>query len=265
MKRSIYVVFICIFTILTFSNINATGTEFIECDESCKTFTRQLIKFAKNGSPKAQVVLALSYKTGELQGIVDDEQAWKWIRRARKQHYAPALQIMSNWYRIGYHKEIDVERADKYLLKAVNMKHTPAIVDLALINIKNNNFKEGLELLEQAAELGNINAKKLLALASNKMNSKTDINSSRAKSDKQPEKSQQEYPDDEVLTIVADKNEPLFLFELCLDNIRQQGIYNRRGTTGSRLSDIKCGQKGSSCKAIDPNATIDLSVLTNKL
>ena len=230
------------------------------CDGGCETLFKKLKKYARNGSPHAQTMLAVSYRTGESEVPKDASQAWRWIKRAARQRHAPAMHIRSMWHREGYAEEANIERADWYLQRAADKSYAPAILDLAILNFQRHLDNEGLRLLTKVADMGYPKATELMS----KLKPPTPIDSKNGLSQnmgkpsgeklRQNEQQQADspIPEGEVITIVADEVDPVELFAEMIDMIRNMKIYNYRGTTGSRVGDRKCGQPGSGCRIEAP-------------
>ena len=218
----------------------------LECNEECMGKVKRLKKYARNGSPEAQTLLAISYRTGEMTEV-DPKLAWKWIRPAVSSRYPPALHIISQWYREGYAKEIDIEKADKYLERSAKLKFSPAIFDLAIFNHDQKNFQKSIELFRTAAKLGHPEAKKIVLRLDADHNSSGNQRNAQT-STTQPEEG---HGDEEnVLTIVSVEEESNVLLENFLNNLKDLGVYNKRGYTGSRVGYRKCGQAGTGCRVI---------------
>ncbi len=229
-----------------------SNEQLLECDDNCASLTNDLKKFAKKGSPKAQLLLGLAYKTGEILGEIDHNKAWKWMKKSYRQDYPPAYYYLSEWYRTGYNTEIDIVLADEYLKFAAEKGYHPALISLSMLNYKKKDNETGYKLLKQAAEKGNIKARKILT--SHKAKTATDEEQS-AQNIKNGKSVNNNVSDDNVITIVGNNLSPVESLELILRNIKDQKIYNRIGTTGSRLNGgYKCGHKHSRCRVMKPSS-----------
>ncbi|MFT5521479.1 MAG: hypothetical protein ACI9IA_002080 [Enterobacterales bacterium] len=261
MSKSIIVITVLILLSCSISSYlsagEISGTQRLECYENCEDRVAQLKKYSRNGSPQAQTILALSYKSGELLETIDDDLAWKWMRRARNQTYPPALYYISQWHRQGYHTDIDVPRADKYLERSANKNYPPALLDLGILFIKKNDIEEGLRLIEQAAKAGNPKAKQLLKSITPKTKDVAEVTQPIANQPIPINTKQIAHPDDQVLTVIGEQTEPFYIFENIMDEIKELEIYSRRGSTGSRVGDKKCGQPGSGCVVASKEAFED--------
>ena len=225
-------------------------SERLDCFEDCEKQYKQLKRYARNGSPQAQTLLGLSYKTGEIHGEINSGQAWRWMKRAAKQRFAPAQYYISHWYREGYDKAIDLKRADEYLQYAAEKNYPPALYELGVRKLTNEDNESGMELLEKSAKKGDVEAKQLVA---------------QIKGQPLPEDattikmvgpgmvtSTIEQTADDVITVVGSVEDPMFLFDTMLDQIKDLKKYDRPGTTGTRVGDIKCGDFGSRCRVYKP-------------
>lgn len=236
------------------------GEDSLGCDGSCDTLFKKLKKYARNGSPLAQTMLAVSYRTGESEVPKDSLKAWKWIRRAARQRHAPALHIKSMWHREGFAEAADIERADHYLERAADKDYAPAILDLAILNFQRHQDSEGLRLLTKVADMGYPKATKLMsqlkqpapAIPENDSSQGNGKLSAKMQGQNGQQKPSGDNTEGEVITIVADEVDPVELFAEMIDVIRQMKIYNHRGTTGTRVGDRKCGQPGSGCRVEAP-------------
>jgi TPR repeat protein len=219
------------------------------CDQTCEDLFKKLKRFARNGSPHAQTLLAVSYKNGENGLQSDAKLAWKWIKRAATQRHLPALHIKSQWHRVGYASEPDIERADVYLERAAKYNYPAAIFDLAVLNFQRKNDELAFQHLNRVANMGYPKATKLMAALAVQIPTETqkllDQQTAIQKSKRAAKKAKQ---DGEVITIVASQEDPVLLLGDLLVDINKTGIYNRRGTTGTRVGDKKCGQVGSRCR-----------------
>lgn len=240
--------------VLCISNVNASSSdesELLDCDVGCdKTFS-QLKKYASHGSPDAQTLLALTYKNGD--GIIADEtQAWRWIRRAHRQDFPPALHIVSKWYRQGYATEIDISQANEFLERSAEKSFGPAILDLGVLSYQQNDDQKAKELIMKAAQMGSLKAKELLNVfdqIGNTRTKETGISNSENR-EESDEKLLEDENKGEVMTIFANKEEPIVLLNNMIFSIKESGLYDNVGTTGSRASDRKCGDSNSLCKMI---------------
>ncbi len=267
MSRSLIAV--CLFlSLLHLSGVyastdNTSTNKRLECDYNCKSQIKKLKQYARNGSPHAQTLLGLSYKSGELMDIIDPDSAWKWMKRAKNQKYPPALYYISQWYRNGYHTEVDAVRANKYLEQSVAKKFSPALFDRGILYIQQNNHDEGMDLIKQAASEGHQKAKQLLMSIKNQTRTTIATKVQDTGNNAATDSERKIHPDDEVLTIIGDKDSPIQLFTNTLEDIKQQKLFNSRGRTGTRLGYSKCGTPGSGCKVFIIDGTRTLNDILN--
>jgi hypothetical protein len=135
------------------------------CDnESCKNKFKDIIQYAHNGNPEAQVLVATSYLTGD--GLEQDaSKAAKWFRKAVRQGSTKAMWVLSNLYRKGLGVDKDQTRAENLLSRAVDNEYGPALFQKAMqsFDLKSNNNSEEVKLLMRAKKVGFKPASYLLA------------------------------------------------------------------------------------------------------
>lgn len=224
------------------------------CDESCEQLFKKLKRFARNGSPDAQLLLAMSYRSGESSIPVNPEQAWRWIKRATAQRHTQAMYVRSQWHREGFGGDQDIPKANEFLEKAADNNLPSAIFDLAVLNFRNHQDQIGLDLLERAASMGYpraVSLSEMLEKANQSSSSEPSLKTTKRKNSQTLDlkKANQEG---EVITIVANQEDPIVLLTDIINEIRKTSLYNQKGTTGSRIGDRKCGQMGSGCEVIKP-------------
>lgn len=111
-----------------------------------------------------------------------------------------------------------------------------------------------MRLIVQASKMGNVIAKNLLKPTVPQINPVVEISNPSVEKKDPVHKTFAAHPDDEVITIIGNKLEPIQIFEIILDNIKAQKIYDKRGSTGSRIGDRKCGRFGSQCRIVSRDA-----------
>jgi hypothetical protein len=135
------------------------------CDnESCKNKFKDIIQYAYNGNPEAQVLVATSYLTGD--GLEQDaSKAAKWFRKAVRQGSTKAIWVLSNLYRKGLGVDKDQTRAENLLSRAIDNEYGPALFQKAMqsFDLKSNNNSEEVKLLMRAKKVGFKPASYLLA------------------------------------------------------------------------------------------------------
>ncbi|MEL0067668.1 MAG: tetratricopeptide repeat protein [Gammaproteobacteria bacterium] len=233
----------------------------LECFESCLDALKEMKKYARNGSPHAQILLALTYKTGELEVAQDEDAAWKWMKRARSQSFPPAMYYSARWYREGYRTEVDVDKADEYLQRAATFGYAPAMYELGIRMLNKDQSSDGMRYIHAAADKNHARANRFLERIDTLDIQSTD---NLKLDDTAVDEALVTYSDDKLITIKGSKFSPEGIFLNALAAIKQQAIYNDRGTTGSHLSDIKCGQPGSGCRVINmDDAVISADIWLN--
>ena len=234
---------------------NIKFTSSLDCFEACEKQYKNIRRYARNGSPHAQTLLALIHKTGELQTEVDPDESWRWMKRAQKQKFAPAQYHYSTWYRVGYETEIDIEKADILLEKAVAQKYPPALFDYGLLLLEKGEIDQGLDFIYLASDGKSPKAVKFLKDLEQRIASKKSLDTDNPPSVETaivevptPESN----PEDYELTIYGSKATPETLMVNMIKEISDLAVYDRRGISLSR-GDVKCGQPGSGCKAFIHN------------
>ena len=263
-----YVITVGTLVILGISSMNAfaiSNSDLLDCEEQCDNLFSKLKKYASHGSPHAQTLLALAFKTGE--GVeVDNDSAWRWIRRAHRQAFPPALHTASKWFRQGFATEVDIEEADALLQRAADQNFGPAILDLGILHYHRNNEVLALELINKAAKMGSEKAKLFLnqkKVSDMKKNQRPNEAITQVEQVDSENMDRDIENDGEILTIVGNRQDPITLLNNVLAGISDSGYYDTKGTTGSRLTDRKCtgDAKGfMDCKVVysrqDKNKTI---------
>ncbi|TQV72364.1 sel1 repeat family protein [Aliikangiella marina] len=105
-------------------SVRATLSEL--CGEkSCKTIFKKLRKYARNGSPHAQSVLAMMYLGGI--GVDQDlEAGYKYMRKSAKNGLAFAQYHLAIMYRDGVVTDKDEEESLKWLTKSASSGYRQA-------------------------------------------------------------------------------------------------------------------------------------------
>ncbi|MBT8449303.1 MAG: hypothetical protein KJO69_06415 [Gammaproteobacteria bacterium] len=255
------------------AQVNTTIVDRLECVEDCEQQYKKLRRYARNGSPRAATLVGLIYKTGEFDREPDPDEAWRWMKRAKLQQFAPAMYYISEWYREGYRTEVDVERADGYLQRSADKGYIPAIFQLGMRKMENEQHEEGMALINVA-----LKAKYPLAIQFNDMlitkfdeqellstdgtlvlsgNSSTVAETavvSQAETET-PENTtgssaSSESESENTLVVYGTKEDPQLLFVNLLKELEDIAMFNKRGYTGSRLGYLKCGMPGSACRTV---------------
>lgn len=123
-----------------------------KCDsETCRDKFKTIIKYARNGNPTAQVLVATAYLTGD--GLKQNLQlSAKWLRKAVRHGSTKAIWMLSNLYKNGVGVEQDSVKAENLLSRAVNREYGPALFQKAMqtFELNSENNKKEIQLLERA-------------------------------------------------------------------------------------------------------------------
>ncbi|WNC67397.1 tetratricopeptide repeat protein [Thalassotalea nanhaiensis] len=123
--------------------------------ETCRDKFKTILKFAHNGNPSAQVLVATAYLTGD--GLEQNsELSAKWLRRAVRQGSTKATWMLSNLYKDGIGVEQDTIKAENLLSRAVKREYGPALFQTAMqtFDMSSDSNKKEIELLERAKSVG---------------------------------------------------------------------------------------------------------------
>lgn len=248
--------FILIHTI-TLAKVNGVYKDSLECVEDCEAQLKEIKRYARNGSPHAQTLLALAYKTGELGITPDEDMAWKWLKRAKFQKFPPAQYYISHWYRDGFAGEKDLERANKYLKRSAEQGFNAAEFEYALVLMNNNQLDESIEFLNKAYDAKYPPAIKFvdtLLPSQKKVENSQDTVIDRDETliaEQSPRDKHRGYNNpydkDNKLLVYGSKEDPFFLMTRMIAGIEDMRVYEQRGRTGSRVGDQKCGDPLSRC------------------
>ncbi|WP_194757409.1 tetratricopeptide repeat protein [Aliidiomarina indica] len=125
------------------------------CDtESCRAQIERFQRYAQNGSFEAMLILAVAYANGE--GVEQDiDEARKWMKESIRLRNPQAFHVKSSWRRHGVVFPQDLERADHFRDRAIELGFAPAMYEKAIDLLRaNQQVDEALELLSEAAEQG---------------------------------------------------------------------------------------------------------------
>jgi TPR repeat protein len=184
----------------------------------------------------------------------DEDEAWRWMKRANRQRFAPAQFHISRWYREGFRTEVDIERADELLSRAAEQGYIPAMFEMGMRMLDSGDIDLAIEYINEAYEQKYPLALKLADYLATKQAGSiveegvtTDSTVLR-----------DEPTDENTLVIYGSRDKPEVLFVDLLQDMKEMGVYDQRGATGSRLGDTKCGEPGSGCKSYKvDSATIE--------
>lgn len=125
-----------------------------ECaSEQCSEAMTKLVRYSLNGSPDAQVIVAMAYATGD--GVpLDHVLARQHLKRALRNNDERAWHIYSRWLRDGLAFEQDAESADEALDRAARQEYAPALFERAVRRFSETAADNSLSVadLELAAE-----------------------------------------------------------------------------------------------------------------
>lgn len=125
-----------------------------ECaSDACSEAMKKLVRFSINGSPDAQVIVAMAYATGD--GVPADlNLARQHLKRALRNQDERAWHIYSRWLRQGLAFEQDLAAADEALDRAVRQDYAPALFERAIRNFSETAADNSAAVadLERAAE-----------------------------------------------------------------------------------------------------------------
>jgi hypothetical protein len=128
-------------------SVSECGTD--ECSEAMK----KLVRFSLNGSPDAQVIVAMAYATGD--GVpMDHTLARQHLKRALRNQDERAWHMYSRWLRDGLAFEQDLDGADEALDRAARQQYAPALFERAVRNFSETaaDNSRAVADLERAAE-----------------------------------------------------------------------------------------------------------------
>ncbi|GLX78779.1 hypothetical protein tinsulaeT_21190 [Thalassotalea insulae] len=125
------------------------AVEVFSCDSAdCKSQFKQYKKFAKNGSPDAQEILAYLYLNGY--GVeADPGKASRWFKKAANQGQTGAKASLAYMYIRGQGKKQDVERGINMLAELANDKVHQAALQLGLLFAQGQYIQQDYKLAEQ--------------------------------------------------------------------------------------------------------------------
>lgn len=141
---------------------SATTTECVS--DECSEAMSKLVRYSLNGSPDAQVIVALAYATGD--GVPRDVTlARQHLKRGLRNNDKRAWHIYSRWLREGFAFEMDVTAADKALDRAIRQDYAPALYERAVrqFDEASSNNQSSVDDLERAAEQLHLPSMYLLA------------------------------------------------------------------------------------------------------
>lgn len=133
----------------TYSEINTVE----KCDDmACKRDFRRLRKFARNGSPEAQFIVATMYINGVTEDVKID-RAIRYLKKSDKSGLGMASWVLSNMYKEGSVVEKDDQMAKYYFDRALARQVNGALFEKATqtLNLSHKNNQEPVKYLQLAA------------------------------------------------------------------------------------------------------------------
>jgi len=108
------------------------GNDDAECGSNqCSEAMQQLVKFSRNGSVDAQVIVAVAYANGD--GVQQDlTLARQHLKRALRNNDERAWHIYSQWLRAGIGYDINLVTANRALDRAADRGYVPALYERAI-------------------------------------------------------------------------------------------------------------------------------------
>jgi tetratricopeptide (TPR) repeat protein len=235
--------------------LNQAVTKKPYCDdpELCNNLMRKVKKYATNGSPKAQLYLAVAYLNGD-NIEQSNRKAMKWIKKAARNPYPKAHRVISGWYRNGYAGVIDIEKADYFLDLAATAGDTKSIIALGSIKYNQGNLPKAKEMFTKAAKKGSSKAKRMLELLIMEEQGITEQVAAVEKTQAtKPTKEQLRVVDqrENVITVTSSYS-PVELLTIFIEDTHP--MFKTNVTTGSRLPGVKCGMSAASspCRSYLP-------------
>ncbi|RUO78253.1 tetratricopeptide repeat protein [Pseudidiomarina taiwanensis] len=126
----------------------------MECtSDECSEAMAELVRFSLNGSPDAQVIVALAYATGD--GVpLNHTLARQHLKRALRNQDLRAWHIYSRWLRDGFIFEQDLNAATEALNRAADRGFLTALHERAIRNFSETATDNSATVadLERAAE-----------------------------------------------------------------------------------------------------------------
>lgn len=151
-----------------FTSFHSQAIEVLSCDtEECKNQFKKYKKFAKNGSPDAQEILANLYLNG-YGTDVKPSLAAKWFKKAANQGQYGAKASLAFMHIRGQGKKQNVEQGIKILQRLSSKNVSQASLQLGVLYAQGQYVKQDYQVAEQwfstAISQGNQKAIMILAL-----------------------------------------------------------------------------------------------------
>lgn len=281
-----YIAYFCM--LLLFITFNSSAKNVISCkDKECKQYFKAYKKYAKNGSPVAQEILGNLYLTG-YGTKVNAKKAAKWFKKSAKHGHYGARLALANMYLTGKGLKKDTEKSLSMYQELAEKSISQAAFNLGVIYGQGEYVKQDLYLAEKWLKKANTTSSKFMlarmyesdvvnkqklsqakaiyreieginpyaayrlqVLEKNDAPKKSDIIVKAKKPTIQLAKSPK---DSKMETIEVRANINDFLMDNLLA-IKEQGIYNSKSGTGSRIRGKAC-DKSRGCNAATDPATV---------
>ena len=210
-------------------------------EDRCPNDVRKLFKFAKAGSPRAQIMLSTLYSEGTDKDI---EKGLSLLIGVAEDGYTKSQTLLGVIYFQGRDTKQDMLKARAMFQMAAESNDPTAAFYLAKM-LENSlggeqNLAQARKWYNVAAGLGHQQAAEKLATMPTEMS--TDLVSG----------SQQSGiegigENEEKIVIVRDEMSRLELMRLYIAQIERNNLYHGRGGTGSRIRSIICGRGADKC------------------
>lgn len=145
--------------------LNTNDWAETECRSAqCSEDMKRLVKFSLNGSPDAQVIVALAYANGE--GLEQNlDLARQHLKRALRNNDPRAWYIYSNWLKKGISVDADLVEAEYAFQRALRQDHPSALFEQAVrnLNLEGGTNQKVVQWLERAAKQNHQPSQYLLA------------------------------------------------------------------------------------------------------
>lgn len=158
-------IFLSLLLTIFCSNVQAQIS--LSCEEKeCRTHFKKMRKFAKNGSPEAQEIVANLYLLG-YGTSKNPSKAISWFKKAIKKGRVGAYNGLATIYLRGDGADKDIDKAIKFYTLSAEAGVADSAFQLGLIYGQgqqvNTDYKKAEQWLLQAAESGHKNAQYFLA------------------------------------------------------------------------------------------------------
>ncbi|MFT6733524.1 MAG: hypothetical protein ACJAS9_001712 [Polaribacter sp.] len=264
---------------LLFFSFNVSAIECIN-SEPCPSHIKKVKKFARYGSPSAQVMMATLYLEGDIvkQNL---KKSFNWLRKATS--HLKSLNLADHLLGVAYVKglgtEKNVDKGIKLLTKAAEKGFVKSQLLLGIIYYEgkgtSKNLKESFKWLQLAANEKNSTASYLVAhMLENELGVKRSIKDATkwyviAASLKHPQAMQKlelmkdrkivdaefikqqaaNAQDGNIIEITRSKIPRMELLAIFVDQIKETKIYQSVAPTGSLIPGKICGESSNMCKS----------------